>query len=184
MNNFFTSIFSLSFNLFSIIPVAHTSIDIPTSPDINIQNLEYILNGISLGKFDFLEDLKLSINLETIQNLYNAYNNPTIKEITFKVDPLFTGEKEEDQEIRWREKYYIDKIEKIIEEIKDNYPKSMIETLRELNDFSALVGYLGLEKLKVTSYLDYLNKVEDELIRKEKEEDFRNIKNNYKVDSI
>lgn len=166
------------------IPVAHTSIDIPTSPDINIQNLEYILNGISLGKFDFLEDLKLSINLETIQNLYNAYNNPTIKEITFKVDPLFTGEKEEDQEIRWREKYYIDKIEKIIEEIKDNYPKSMIETLRELNDFSALVGYLGLEKLKVTSYLDYLNKVEDELIRKEKEEDFRNIKNNYKVDSI
>ena len=166
------------------IPIADTCIDIPTSPDIDIKDLEYILNAISLGKFKFLSDFKLDVSLETIQNLYNAHNNPTIKELTFKTDPLFIGKSEEDQERKWEEKYYIDKIEDVIEEIKLSYPKAMIGTLRELNDFSALIGNLGLQALNIVPYSDYLSKLDHTIIRQEKESEYINIKKRYGINSI
>ena len=166
------------------IPVAETSIDIPTSIAVDIQDLEYILNGISLGKFKFLSDLGLAVNLEMIHNLYKAYNNPTIQEITFNTDPLFIGKNKEEQEKRWKEKYYINKIEEVIEEIKVIYPRTMLETLRELNDFSALIGELGLKEFKLDSYLDYLDKLDDDVFRNDKEKDFTKIQKKYKIDSI
>lgn len=166
------------------IPVAHTSIDIPTSLDIELQDLEYILNGVALGKFDFLSEIVESVELKTIQDLYSMYNNPTARNMAVRTNPMFKGKSEEEQEKKWKEVNYIDQIELEINKIKENYPKSMIETLRELNDYAALVGYLGLEKLKVTSYLTYLESIADQIIREEKREDLREIKQKYKIDSI
>ncbi len=72
------------------IPVAETSIDIPTSPDIDIADLEYVLNGIALGLFSCLSaSITKTINLETIQKISEVYNNETFTEMTFNTDITF-----------------------------------------------------------------------------------------------
>lgn len=166
------------------IPVAHTSVDIPTAPDIELHDLEYILNGISLRKFDFLTEIVDTVNLKTIQESYSVYNNETAKKNSFRTNPLFKEKNEEEKEKFWRELNYIDRIEQVIKKIKEDYPKSMLETLREINDYAALVGILDLERLKVNSYLSYLESINDQIVREEKSEDFREIKQKYKIYSI
>jgi len=166
------------------IPVADTSIDIPTSPDIDIQDLEYVLNGISLGKFDFLKYLEMEVTLETIQDLLEAYNNSTLKEMTIKRDSRFKEKSDNEKDKLWKEYNFIDKIEGVVEKLKELYPQHMIEILREINDFSALIGKLNLKQLKITSYLDYLNKIDDLILRKEKDDAYRFIKQEFKIDSI
>ncbi|MFW9939416.1 MAG: hypothetical protein ACFFFT_00150 [Candidatus Thorarchaeota archaeon] len=166
------------------IPRADTSIDIPTSPDINIQDLEYILNGISLGKFDFFEDLDMKVTLETIQELYEAYNNTTMKDLTAKRDPKFKDKTDDEIERLWKEFNYIDKIEEIVEKLKEIYPPHMLGILREINDFSALIGKLHLKQLKISPYSNYLDKIDNIILRKEKEDAYRFIKQEFKIDNI
>jgi hypothetical protein len=166
------------------IPVAHTSIDIPTSPDIELEDLEYVLNGISMGMFDFLSEIVDVVDIKTIQELYSVYNNLTAKKNMFRTHPSFKGKNEEEKEKSWKALNFIDQIEQVIERIKKDYPKSMVDTLREINDYAALVGYLDLEKLKVNSYLNYIDSISDQIVREEKHKDFQEIKEHYKIDSI
>ncbi|KKL87585.1 hypothetical protein LCGC14_1933250 [marine sediment metagenome] len=166
------------------IPVAQTSIDIPSSPDIDLEDLEYILSGITLGKYDFLESLGLSVDIATIQDLYANYNNLTVKKITIRRDPLFKGKSEEDQEKEWKKKCLIDKIEEVITEIKSVYPEAIIETLREINDYSALIGKLGTSSIKSTAYLDYISTLNEPLIKSEKKLEFAEIQRKYHIQDI
>ncbi|MBD3229330.1 MAG: hypothetical protein GF329_14190 [Candidatus Lokiarchaeota archaeon] len=164
------------------IPVATSSIDIPTSPDINIADLEYILLGIGLKKLDFLESMGLSINLKTIQDLYQAYHNEAIKKVTFKTDPNFIGKSNQEKEKLWRKKYFIDKIENSVEELKEVYIDK--EALRELNDFTALLGKLGVEKINTISYNEYIDSIRDEVNKSSKKSEFNSIRNIYFIDDI
>ncbi len=166
------------------IPVAQTSIDIPSSPDIDLEELEYILSGISLGKYDFLENLGLSVDISTIQDLYANYNNLTTKKIAIMMDPLLKGKTEKDQEKEWKKKCFIDKIEEVITEIKSVYPEAIIETLREINDYSALIGKLGASSIKSTAYLNFISTLNEPLIKTEKKLEFAEIQRKYHIQDI
>lgn len=166
------------------IPVAETNIDIPTSSDINLKDLEYILIAISLDKFAFLKDIGIPENLKTIQGFYQAYHNDSIKELAFKTDPSFIGKNKDVQEELWRKRYYIDRIEEISEDLKKTYPSSEIETIRELNDFAALIGKLGIEEIKSMSYNQYLKSIPNIIIHQNREAEFEKIKKEYNLEDI
>jgi len=165
------------------IPVAETSIDIPTSPDIDIANLEYILYAIALDLFSSLStSFTTQIDLETIQNLYAVYNNDTVKDLTFNTE--FIGASEIDKEKRWKEKYHIDKIENVINNIKTRYPEDSIEILRELNDYSALTGKLGLTRFETTPFIKYANEILNPVKKSNKINDFNKLKESYYIESL
>ncbi|MEJ2251207.1 MAG: hypothetical protein P8Y97_16335, partial [Candidatus Lokiarchaeota archaeon] len=164
------------------IPVAETSIDIPTSPDVDVNDLEYILNAISLGKFSFLPHSEK--NLKTIQGLYQAYHNEVSKETAFTSEPLFMSLSENEREKKWRERYFIDKIEQVVNDLKKEFPKGEIETLRELNDYSTLAGKLGLARFKTNSFMDYVEKITDPVIKSSKIDDFNEVCINYYLKDI
>ncbi|MBD3215246.1 MAG: hypothetical protein GF311_21745 [Candidatus Lokiarchaeota archaeon] len=164
------------------IPVAETSIDIPTSPDISIDDLEYILLALSLNKFNFLKDLDFTINLNSIQDLYQGYHNETTKKLSFKTDPLFRGKSDEEKEKKWKENYFIDRIEDILNDLKGRYEDE--ETIRELNDFTALLGKLGFEKIETISYDDYINKLRDPYKRSSKQSELNHIRKEYYIDDV
>ncbi|MHA1250553.1 MAG: hypothetical protein ACTSRP_11235 [Candidatus Helarchaeota archaeon] len=166
------------------IPVVETNIDIPTSPDINISDLEYILNGIALNLFSFLSASVKQINLETIQKLYEVYNNETFKEMTFNTDIAFLGISEDEKEKKWKERFYIDKIEHVVEDLKRKYPGKFIETLRELNDYSALIGKLGLTQFDTINFLQYANSLTDPIKKANKINDYNNLKSNYYLEDL
>jgi len=140
------------------IPVAETSIDIPTSPDIELDDLEYILNAIALDLFSFLPSA-LPRNLETVQNLYAAYNNESDKIIAFTRMP-YLGLNDDEKEEAWKKEKFIDQFEEVIKDLKKKYPKKKIETLRELNDYSALTGKIGLSKFKTLTFTEFVSKLE------------------------
>ncbi|MBN1213836.1 MAG: hypothetical protein JXA99_00185 [Candidatus Lokiarchaeota archaeon] len=167
------------------IPVTETNIDIPTAPDIEMGDLEYILNAIALDLFPFLSVvLKKAITLEIIQKLYEGFNNDTVKEMTYNIDPMFQGISDDEKEKKWKEKFFIDKIEYVIKDLKQKYPKEKRELLREINDFHALTGRLGLSRFETVSFQQYVDEIIEPIKKSNKIREFNKIKTDYYIDNL
>ena len=167
------------------IPRVETNIDIPTTPGIeDMVDLEYLLLAISLNKFQFLKSMDIDVSLEKIQSYFKYYKDENNKEVAFKSEPSFNGKSEEEKEVLWKQRYLIDRIEPIIDEVRTDFDHINLDSLRDINDFSAIMGIVGLDKLKSTSFTDFINKLTDPVRKSILESDYNTIKNNYRIAEI
>ncbi len=167
------------------VPVVETNIDIPTTPGIkDLIDLEWILLAISLKRFKFLEDIGIIVSLEKIQGYFKYFNDEIMKEAAFKGEPLFMGKSDEEKEIIWGERCLIDKIEPVIEELKNDYKEITLESLREINDFTSIMGISGLDKIKRKTYTEFIEETINPVIKPILESDYKFIKLNYHIDNI
>lgn len=166
------------------IPVAVTIIDIPNSDAIDLEDIEYILMAIGLNKFDFLESLDLTNDLNTIQKLHASYSNEVDKQLRFKTDVRYINKNKETKELLWKQDHLIDKIESSISVLKTVFPSENMDTIRELNDYFALTGKIESKKINTQSYLDYLNLLNNEVLKESRKKEYEEIKDKYGIESI
>jgi len=167
------------------IPRVETNIDIPTTPGIkDMVDLEYLLLAISLNRFQFLRSLDIDVSLEKIQSYFKYYDDENNKELAFKSEPSFIGKSEEEKEELWKKRYLIDKIEPVIDKVKADFENIDLDSLRDINDFSAIMGVVGLDKLKSTPFTNFISKLKDPVRKSILERDYNNIKNNYHIAEI
>lgn len=167
------------------IPRVETNIDIPTTPGIkDMIDLEYLLLAISLNRFQFLRSLDIEVSLEKIQSYFKYYDDENYKELAFKSEPLFIGKSEKEKEELWKKRCLIDKIEPIIDKVKADFEHIDLDSLRDINDFSAIMGVVGLDKLKSTTFTNFISKLKDPVRKSILESDYNNIKNNYHIAEI
>ena len=68
-------------------PVVITCIDIPPTESIELEDLEYLLLGLHLGKFNQVsEKIKSDVNLSKIESFLRIYKDPNIKNTMFTTD--------------------------------------------------------------------------------------------------
>jgi len=131
-------------------PVVITCPDIPYTESIHISDLEYILLGIHLGKFNEISD---KICMEQIEAYYQSYNNKYIRE---HLPPLIKG--------------YIDIIENTRNELKSKY---MEVDLENFNDYYAVRGK------GAKTYDEFINEKDDESERIILRENYLKLKSKY-----
>ncbi|MHA1820710.1 MAG: hypothetical protein ACTSVC_09585, partial [Promethearchaeota archaeon] len=138
------------------IPVTLSVIDLPTL-QADLKDIEFIFLGISLNKF---KDIIIGNNdiIETINYYYYKYNNKIAKDIYFKGQNV--------SEEVWKKVNNIDKIEKIIKELKEKYEDKDIYSLNECISLK--------KKIEEKSYSDFIKKISNE-------EKKQNILNEYKL---
>lgn len=136
-------------------PVVITSVDIPSTESIQISDLEYILLGIHLGKFD---EISKNICIEQIESYYQSYNNKYIKHL---LPPLI--------------KEYLDAIENTKNELKIRY---MDVDLENFND------YYAIKSIGLRTYSEFIKAKADTNERIILEEDYANLKSKYGFEEI
>ncbi len=164
------------------LPVTDSSIDIPHSDNINLEDLEYILLGLFLKKFhEQLSDE--SISLEKLHTYIERYNDEAMRNVMFTEWPEFSElSSDEERERSWRERWNMPRIESVVNELKNKYRS--IEQIREINDFAALIGGLNAESSQNIIYKDYIDKILDPIKRAVKSDHLSEIKEKYYVDQL
>jgi len=100
-------------------PVVLTSIDVPSIKNVEVEDLEYILLGIYLNRFNQIsEEIKSGINHSQIESFFKAYRDPNIKNLMFMTDPDLSRLSPEEKEEAWKKRWYIDIIEREIKDLK------------------------------------------------------------------
>jgi len=84
-------------------PVVLTSIDVPSIKNVEVEDLEYILLGIYLNRFNQIsEEIKSGINHSQIESFFKAYRDPNIKNLMFMTDPDLSRLSPEEKEEAWK----------------------------------------------------------------------------------
>lgn len=117
-------------------PVVVTLVDIPQSENIDLENLEYILLGLHLGKFSKIsERINRDVGIAQIKDLINYFKNETARNIFLQ---RFSGNVTyEEKDIQWKKETCMDVIEEVVEKLKDEC--SSID-LKNFNDFHAILN--------------------------------------------
>jgi len=139
-------------------PVVITSVDIPPTENIHLEDLEYILLALNLGKLNKIAEQEGSVDLEKIESYYNAYNDVNLR-------------KHLSQDVI----KYVNIIEKAVEELKAKY--STID-LENFND------YYAVKSNGAKSYKEYIKEIDDETRREILKQNYQDIKNNYGIENI
>lgn len=146
-------------------PVVITSVDIPPAESVEVEDLEYLLLGLHLGKFDQIsKEINREVNLSTIKSYFEAYKNPDLKNLLL---PKLQN--------------FIDLIDEKIKNLKDDYANVNLENL---NEYLAIKGAFSDEGVDITSYDKYLESIEDATIKKMRKENFKSLKNSFGIKDI
>jgi hypothetical protein len=139
-------------------PVVITSVDIPPTESIHLEDLEYVLLGLHIGKFDKISERVGSVDLEKIESYYRAYNDENIRQF-----------------ISSDIKDFINIIESTITELKIKYEGVDLENF---NDFFAI-------KNKGTkSYDEYIKYIADEARREILDQNYKKLKAKHGIENI
>jgi len=141
-------------------PVVITLVDIPATENIELMDLEYILLGLHLDKFDEISRrIKSDVNLSKIESYFRAYRDQNIKNMLLSTDTEFSGLSSEAKDEKWKQKWSIDIIETVIRELKECYNNSDLENY---NDYFAIKGaFLNQEKNKIISFDKHIDSISD-----------------------
>lgn len=143
-----------------------TTVDIPPTESIELDDFEFILLGLYLGKFNHISKKKGSeINLNNIEEYYHNYNS--------------------DSEFIDREgiKKAIKAIKLVIDNIKEKYDDIDLE---KLNDYFVIKNLFSNaeEKYDSKTYDQYLNELPDEMMKKMKKENYIALKEEFGIEDI
>lgn len=149
-----------------------TVVDIPHTNYIDIDNLEYILLGLYLDKFDQISQ-KGKTDLKRINRNYQLYNsiieNSDVDALDAMKDLL-----DELQE-------FMEKLNIITEQIKNNYLNTNLEKINEYFAVKGLFEEIRSEnEYERVSYDSYVESCDD-LIKKE---NYENLKKDFKIENI
>lgn len=162
-------------------PVITTCVDIPSTDHIEVDDLEYIMLGLHLGKFKKIsEELDEEVTLFDIEDFSDTYNRRAVKRKKFK-SKEYDGLSDEMKEKKWKEENYIDLINDVAEELKEKYEYSDLKTL---NDYFALTGtFMG--KNEVISYKEYIDEsIKDETRKQNRIEVYESLKKQFGIENI
>jgi len=166
-------------------PVVITSIDIPPIDSVKLEDLEYLLLGLDLNKFNQIsERIKSEINLSKIKSYLRAYEDKNIKNTMFMTEPSLSSLSTEEKEKKWKKKWFIDVIEEEIEKLKRDYANVNLENL---NDYFAIKGTFSDDDSKdsnITPYNRFLESINDATRRKMLEKNFESLKKSFGIENI
>jgi len=121
-------------------PVVVTNIDIPdTTPPIEIEDVEFLLLGLYLGKFAFVSEHP-SEALSAIRERLHTFDNPAALDVIIKTNPEYAALDAVQRRIRLAKALEIDRIRAVLQGLKRKFETADITSL---NDFLALKGYFG-----------------------------------------
>lgn len=143
-----------------------TTVDIPPTRYVDLDDLEFILLGLYLGKFDHVSKKRGSdINLDNIEEYFNHYNS--------------------DSEFIDREgiNKAINAIKLQITNIKNKYEGIDLE---KLNDYFVIKNLFSTseEKYDSKTYDQYLNQIPDEMMKQMKKENYNALKKEFGIENI
>jgi len=163
-------------------PVVITSIDIPPTENVELKDLEYLLLGLYLNKFNKIsEKIKCDINLSKIESFLRTYKDQNIKNMMFTTDPSLSELSSEEKEEEWKKKWFIDIIEKEVENLKDDYANVNLENL---NDYFAIKGAFSDEEADIMPYDKYLESINDATRKKMLKVSFDSFKKSFGIKNI
>lgn len=147
-------------------PVVITYVDIPSTENIDIKNLEYILLALHLGKLDSISDELKSIlgreskvDIKRIESFYKAYRDRNIREL------LLPNVIEK----------VINIIEDTVRELKNKYKAT------DLEDFN---DYLAVKNKESKSYEEYIKEIDNETRQEILEQNYQELKRKYGIENI
>lgn len=139
-------------------PVVITSVDIPPAESIHLEDLEYILLGLHLGKFDKLSERAGSVDLGKIESYYRAYNDENLRQFLSSDITEF-----------------INIIENAVRELKIKYAGVDLENFND---------YFAVKSKDAKSYDDYIKEVEEGTRRAFLEQNYQKLKAKYGIENI
>jgi len=142
-------------------PVVITSIDIPPTESVEVEDLEYVLLGLCLGKFNQIsEKINKDANLSIIESLFRTYKDQNVKHTIFNTEPALSKLSLDEKEKEWRKKWFVDILEEEIKNLKSEYDDI---DLGNLNDYFAIKGIFSDEDRdeNIISYDKYLESIND-----------------------
>lgn len=165
-------------------PHVVTTVDIPKTKGIKIEDLEYVLLGLYSNSFKEIEKrLDLDINLEKINDYMKSFKNDNLKELEFN-QPEYSGLSNDEKEKKWKKKWNIDVIEREVKELKKEYRNI---DLRNLNDYFSIKGIFSTTKkeesddvMKSKKFEEYIEEIGDQ----PKKENYSKLKNDFGIESI
>lgn len=139
-------------------PVVITSVDIPSTESIHVDDLEYILLGLHLGKFDKISERVGSVGLGKIESYYRGYNDENLREF---LSPDI-GE-------------FIDIIENAVGELTAEYGGVDLENFND---------YIAVKSEGAKSYGEYVKEIGGETRKEVFEQNYQKLKAKYGIEKI
>jgi hypothetical protein len=139
-------------------PVVITSVDIPPTESIHLGDLEYILLGLHLGKFDKVSERAGSVDLGKIESYYRAYNDENLRQF------LSSDIKE-----------FINIIENAVRELKIKYEGIDLESFND---------YFAVKSKEAKNYDEYIKEIEERTRRAFLEQNYQKLKAKYCIENI
>lgn len=138
--------------------VVITSVDIPPTESIHHDDLEYILLGLHLDKFDKISEKVGSVDLGKIESYYRAYSDENLRQF---LSPDI--------------KEFIDIIENTVRELKIKY---------EGVDLGNFNDYFAVKSKEAKSYDEYIKEIDNKSRREILEQNYRKLKAKYGIEDI
>lgn len=162
-------------------PIIITSVDIPPVEYIDLDDLEYVLLALHLGKFkDISEDIGEEVSLEDIEELIMSYNSKILKRKYFNQLDLDVSENEKNS--IWKDYNHIDLIEDVITNLKDRFDKIELENI---NDYFAITKpFSNYQENRPISYEEYINSLNSEDKKEMAFETYKKLKKDFGLEDI
>jgi hypothetical protein len=139
-------------------PVVITSVDIPSTESIHIDDIEYILLGLHLGKFDKISERVGSVDLGKIESYYRGYNDENLREF---LSPDIAG--------------FIDIIDNAVRELTSEYGGADLENFN---------NYIAVTNKGARSYDEYIKETYGDAIKEVFEQNYQKLKAKYGIEKI
>ncbi|NMC04514.1 MAG: hypothetical protein GYA24_04840 [Candidatus Lokiarchaeota archaeon] len=169
------------------LPVTDRCIDIGETKDIDVEDLEYVLLGFQTRQFHKILN-NPDLSLKVLREYIISGKNPTLRTILFST-PDYMGLSAERKEAKFKDTFKIGEIQSIISQLK---AKFSLESLQEVNDFSALLGRYDEVPVKPSihdipkarKYIDYINSLPEGIKRNVKADGLSSIKSKFGIEDI
>ena len=139
-------------------PVVITSVDIPSTESIHVDDIEYILLGLHLGKFDKISERVGSVDLGKIESYYRGYNDENLREF---LSPDIAG--------------FIDIIDNAVRELTSEYGGADLENFN---------NYIAVTNKGARSYDEYIKETDGDAIKEVFEQNYQKLKAKYGIEKI
>ncbi len=163
-------------------PVVTTCIDIPPTESVELEDLEYLLLGLHLGKFEKIsKKIGSNVNLSRVESFLRTYKDQNIKNMMFTTDPMFSGLPPEEKETEWKKKWFIDIIEREIKNLKNIYNEGNLEGL---NDYFAIKGAFSDGETDIMPYDRYIESINDATRKKMLKASYGSFKQKFGIENV
>lgn len=156
-------------------PVTITLVDIPQTESIELSNLEYILLGLYLGRFDIIsQKIDRKVEIEDIESYLRSYHDQRVRNMIFSTNSDFKGISIEEKEKKWREMFFVDILDQIVNKLKNEYQDVDLENFND---------YFAISNKESRSYDEFLVSLREEQ-RSSLKQKYHNLRRKFGIEDI